>query len=75
MVPSEHKLLQLSNWLWKERNGGIFKNPSMDCSSLQGLVTDNIRACLSSWRGVKASSVAAAWRVTGRIFPPNAMGL
>lgn len=59
-------------WLWREINGRVFQNQSLGCSSLQGIIVDDIRVCLSSWRGVKYSSqnlaIAAAWRISRKIF-------
>ncbi|KAG5532147.1 hypothetical protein RHGRI_026684 [Rhododendron griersonianum] len=50
----------------------------MDCSSLQQLIVEDIRACLSSGRGLPASihnlSIAASWRVHRKIFPLNVFG-
>ncbi|KAG5548401.1 hypothetical protein RHGRI_013927 [Rhododendron griersonianum] len=74
-----HTILKLSlaatiYWLWRERNSRVFQNRSQDCSSLQGVIIDDVRACISSWRGVKASpqnsDIAASRKISGKIFLP-----
>ncbi|KAG5537062.1 hypothetical protein RHGRI_024489 [Rhododendron griersonianum] len=61
-------------WLWRERNSRVFQSRSQDCSSLQDAIVDDVRACISSWRGVKSSpqnhDLAASWEISRKIFLP-----
>lgn len=70
---------KLSLPLWRERNMRVFKNRCGDCSSLQSLIIEDISACLSSWRGVRASlqnlATAASWRIHRKVFSPEWLGI
>ncbi|KAI8567489.1 hypothetical protein RHMOL_Rhmol02G0126200 [Rhododendron molle] len=74
-----HTILKLSlaatiYWLWRECNSRVFQNRSQNCSSLQGFIIDDFHACISSWRGVKASpqnrDLAASWKISRKFFLP-----
>ncbi|KAG5549149.1 hypothetical protein RHGRI_014497 [Rhododendron griersonianum] len=43
-------------WLWRERNLWVFQRKGVDFSLLQLSIIEDVRACLSSWRGIRASA-------------------
>lgn len=66
-------------WLWKERNKRVFQLQGLDCSSLQQLIIDDIRACLSSWRGFQflhgLYPLLLLGASIGKKFPFNVLGV
>lgn len=41
--------------VWRERNGRQFQGLSFPASSLGAQIIGDVRACLNSWRGLKAN--------------------
>ncbi|KAI8573725.1 hypothetical protein RHMOL_Rhmol01G0298600 [Rhododendron molle] len=59
-------------YVWGERNRRIFQHHSSSLLQLEGQISTDIRACASSWRGIKKTDVnlalCAVWNVPHRIF-------
>ncbi|KAI8524423.1 hypothetical protein RHMOL_Rhmol13G0149100 [Rhododendron molle] len=60
------------NWIWRERNKRIFQGRGVSSSVLGGLVIEEVRACLCSWRGLRLCDgtrlLARSWSLSSRIF-------